>query len=311
MSRLEEPDGGQPSPGEAGQGQAARLLVWSSARGGWVSCARDEITWLDRSLLSGNRDLTLHRSPRCAGLRYVHRRWELFSRDPTYEVYLAPRGGETATDHRSVQAAAQRVLPVAPAQHYETLPVVLTGGEWVVSVGSWVLPLRLEIPARRGREPAAAGADGQPPTQDGRVRAQGSPARRGSRPRTDAVAHVRAYFDRNATARMAMAYLYQEFILGLAAPQPVPMAEVVIALDLTGEGAVSDYKKLLQGFIWEERGHQRELAEFLLSNGLLTHADLRQGREAALANERSGKSELARQRLRYRPRKTLREEPAG
>ena len=29
----------------------------------------------------------------------------------------------------------------------------------------------------------------------------------------------------------------------------------VIALDLSGEGAVSDYKKLLQGFIWKERGH--------------------------------------------------------
>ena len=117
------------------------------------------------------------------------------------------------------------------------------------------------------------------------------------------MAQVRAYFDRNATARMAMAYLYQEFLLGMAAPQPVPMMNVVIALDLTGEGAISDYKKLLQGFIWEERGHQRELAEFLLSNGLLTHADLKLAREVALANERSGKSEMARQRLRYKPRK--------
>jgi hypothetical protein len=100
-----------------------------------------------------------------------------------------------------------------------------------------------------------------------------------------------------------MACLYQEFILGLPAPQPVPMTDVVIALDLTGEGAISDYKKLLQGFIWEERGHQRELAEFLLSNGLLTHTDLKLAREMALANERSGRSELARARLRYRPKK--------
>ena len=41
-------------------------------------------------MLSGNEDLTLHRAPRCAGLRYVHHRWELFSRDTTYRVYLAP-----------------------------------------------------------------------------------------------------------------------------------------------------------------------------------------------------------------------------
>ena len=48
-------------------------------------------------MLSGNEDLTLHRAPRCAGLRYVHHRWELFSRDATYRVYLAPdTAGATA-----------------------------------------------------------------------------------------------------------------------------------------------------------------------------------------------------------------------
>jgi hypothetical protein len=116
------------------------------------------------------------------------------------------------------------------------------------------------------------------------------------------VAHVRSYFERNATARMAMAYYYQQYILGLPAPHPVPMMDVVIALDLTGEGTVSDYKKLLQGFIWKERGHARDLADFLLSHGLLTPADFDQARQAAAANERSGVSEMARQRLRYRPK---------
>jgi hypothetical protein len=114
---------------------------------------------------------------------------------------------------------------------------------------------------------------------------------------------VRGYFERNGTARRALAYHYQEYILGLAAPQPVPMLDVVIALDLSGEGAISDYKKLLQGFIWSERGHPRQLAEFLLSNGLLTAADLDAARTAALANERSGRSEIARQRLQYRVKK--------
>jgi hypothetical protein len=37
------------------------------------------------------------------------------------------------------------------------------------------------------------------------------------------------------------------------------MIAVVIALDLSGEGAVSDYKKLLQSLIWKERGHARDL----------------------------------------------------
>ena len=121
-------------------------------------------------------------------------------------------------------------------------------------------------------------------------------------PGEDAVARVRGYFVRNATARLTMAYYYQEFILGLAAPQTVPMMNVVIALNLSGEGAVSDYKKLLQGFIWKERGHARDLADFLLANGLLTPADLDEARHAAADNERSGVCEMARQRLQYRPR---------
>jgi len=112
--------------------------------------------------------------------------------------------------------------------------------------------------------------------------------RRGSGPGEDAVARVRGYFERNVTARLTMAYYYQEFILGLAAPQTVPMINVVIALDLSGEGAVSDYKKLLQGFIWKERGHARDLADFLLANGLLTPADLDEARRVAAEKRAQG-----------------------
>ncbi|HEV3295234.1 MAG TPA: hypothetical protein VG123_40155, partial [Streptosporangiaceae bacterium] len=142
----------------------SQLFIWSSRPGMWVSCPPDEITWLDRSLLSGNQDLTLHRFPRCAGLRYVHHRWELFSRDTTYQVYLAPHTPDMPLDHRAVRTAARHVLPVAPVQHYETLPIVLNDGAWLVSVSTWVLRLRLEIPARRAAEPAAPRGD-EPATQ--------------------------------------------------------------------------------------------------------------------------------------------------
>ncbi len=246
-------------------------------------------------MLSGNEDVTLHRAPRCAGFRYVHHRWELFSRDPTYRVYLAPEAAGTPLSAEAVQRTASHVLPVAPAA-YEALPLVLAEGSWLVSVGKWVLRLRLEVPARRRADPVASDGDKQPTTRAGTV------VRRGSAPAQDAAARVRAYFARNSTARLAMAYYYQEFILGLAAPQTVPMMNVVIALNLSGEGAVSDYKKLLQGFIWSERGHARDLADFLLANGLLTPADLDQARQAAADNERSGVCDMARQRLQYRPR---------
>jgi hypothetical protein len=272
-----------------------RLSLWSQARGEWVSCAPDEITWLDRSLLSGNEDLTLHRAPRCAGLRHVHHRWELFSRDTTYRVYLAPDVAGTPPSAEAVQRTACHVLPVAPAR-YEAQPIVLAEGSWLVSVGTWVLRLRLEVPARPRADPAAPDGDMQPTTRVGKI------MRRGSVPEEDAVARVRGYFARNAAARLAMAYYYQEFILGLAAPQTVPMMDVVIALNLSGEGAVSDYKKLLQGLIWSERGHARDLADFLLANGLLTPADLDEARRVAADNERNGVCEMARQRLQYRPR---------
>jgi len=272
-----------------------RLFLWSAARGEWVNCPPDEITWLDRRMLSGDEDLTLHRAPRCAGLRYVHHHWELFSRDTTYRIYLAPYTAGTPLTAEAVERTARHVLPVAPTR-YEALPVPLAEGSWLVSVGPWVLRLRLEVSGRRPAEPPVP-ADGQQLT----TRA-GTIVRRGSEPGEDAVARVRGYFERNVTARLAMAYYYQEFILGLAAPQTVPMITVVIALDLSGEGAVSDYKKLLQGLIWKERGHARDLADFLLANGLLTPADLDEARQVAAENERTGVCEIARRRLQYRPK---------
>ena len=272
-----------------------RLFLWSAARSEWVNCPPDEITWLDRRRLSGDEDLTLHRAPRCAGLRYVHHHWELFSRDTTYRIYLAPYAAGTPLTAEAVERTARHVLPVAPTR-YEALPVPLAEGSWLVSVGPWVLRLRLEVSGRRPAEPPVP-ADGQQLT----TRA-GTIVRRGSEPGEDAVARVRGYFERNVTARLAMAYYYQEFILGLAAPQTVPMITVVIALDLSGEGAVSDYKKLLQGLIWKERGHARDLADFLLANGLLTPADLDEARQVAAENERTGVCEIARQRLQYRPK---------
>ena len=194
-----------------------------------------------------------------------------------------------------MERTARHVLPVAPAR-YEALPVPLAEGPWLVSVGPWVVRLRLEMAARRPAEPPVPDLGQQITTRAGTI------VRRGSGPGEDAVARVRGYFERNVTARLAMAYYYQEFILGLAAPQTVPMIDVVIALDLSGEGAVSDYKKLLQGFIWKERGHARDLADFLLANGLLTPADLDEARQVAAENERKGVCEIARRRLQYRPK---------
>jgi hypothetical protein len=277
---------------------AGRLFLWSTASEEWVSCPPDEVIWLDRSMLSDNEDLTLHRAPRCAGLRHVQRRWELFSRDMTYQVYLAPDKDGAPLSAEAVRRTARHVLPAAP-ESFEARPVVLEQGFWAVSIAAWVLRLRLDLPDEAGV------AVGDPPSEKEAMTVGNTVMRRGAAAgaiRKDAVPRVRGYFERNATARLAMAYYYQEFILGLSAPQTVPMLDVVIALDLSGEGAISDYKKLLQGFIWSERGHARDLTGFLLANGLLTPADLNEARLVAERNERDGVCETARQRLRYRPK---------
>jgi hypothetical protein len=270
---------------------AGRLFLWSTARDEWVSCPPDEITWLDRSTLSDNED------PRCAGLRHVHHHWELFSRDVTYQVYLAPDTAKAALSAEAVRRTARHVLPAAP-EGFEPRPVVLEQGLWALSVAAWVLRLRLDMPAEASA--AAVASDGEQQVVTQAVEVGRRPAVAGVR--KDALARVRAYFERNATARLAMAFYYQEFILGFSAPQTVPMLDVVVALNLSGEGAVSDYKKLLQGFIWSERGHTRDLTGFLLANGLLTAADLNEARLTAERNERDGVCETARQRLRYRPK---------
>jgi len=276
---------------------AGRLFLWSTARKEWVSCPPDEITWLDRSTLSDNEDPTLHRAPRCAGLRHVHHQWELFSRDTTYQVYLAPYTAEAPLSAEAVRRTARHVLPAAP-ESYEARPVVLEQGLWAVSVAGWVLRVRLDIAAEASVAVVPPGGGQKTVTISNTVVRRGA----AGATRTDAVERVRGYFERNATARLAMAYYYQEFILGFSAPQTVPMLDVVIALNLSGEGAVSDYKKLLQGFIWSERGHARDLTGFLLKNGLLTPADLNEARLLAEKNERDGVCEMARQRLRYRPK---------
>jgi hypothetical protein len=204
-------------------------------------------------------------------------------------------------DHRSVQGAARHVLPIAP-DRYETVPVRLEVGAWLVSVGRWVLPVCIDVPARHRGEPTVPHRASEPRTQQKQVRLDGG-AGQLSPPLPGAAAKVRTFFKRNDTARLAIAYYYQQFILGAVAPQEVPMIEVAIALDLRGEGAVSDYKKELQRRIWNEQRHQRELADFLLSGGLLGQADLERALAAAAANERSGRTDAARKRLRYRPKR--------
>ena len=273
----------------------SELVIWSGTAGQWVACPTAEITWLDRALLSEGRDLSLHRPPRCPALRHVHHRWELFSRDPSHSVYVAPFVAGTAPGHLAVQAAAVHVLPPAPGG-LESQPVRLDAGSWLISVGERVLAVAVNITAEDLDSPTIPVRRDTAMTYE--IQRPGSPQAAGTRPQPDAVPRVTRYFERNPRACLAMAYYYQDFIRGAVAPQPRPMDSVVVALDLN-KGAVSEYKKELQRRIWNEQGHQREIGQFLLLNGLIGPDDLQRALAAAAANEAAGRTQVAQDRLRY------------
>jgi len=281
----------------------AELVILPAGHSEWASCPTDQITWLDRTTLSAGQDPTLHRSPRCPGLRHVQYRWELFSRDTTHAVYLAPYADGAPRQFQEVQARAVDTLPPA-LPRFETHPVQLAEGAWVISVGKWVLPLRIVTAQDDDQRPVEASGEDPGPAREEKntvgptlVPGSGGPAL------PDAVSRVDAYLERNGLARMALAYYYRDYILGTVAPQTTSMIEVAIALDLSSEGTVGEFKKELQRRIWNEQHHQRQLAQFLLTNGLIGRPDLARALRVAAANEASGRTKVARERLSYRHRK--------
>jgi hypothetical protein len=275
------------------------LVILPAGRSEWFNCSPDQITWLDRAMLSGGQDPTLHRSPRCPGLRHVQYRWELFSRDTTHAVYLAPYDDGSPGHFQDVQARAVNTLPPA-LPRFETYPVELAAGGWVVSVGKWTLPLRItgsEDDAERPGDENGVAEEEKNTVGPTRASGAASPAL------PDAVSRVDAYFQRNAVARMALAYYYRDYILGTVAPQTTAMIDVAIALDLSSEGSVGEFKKELQRRIWNEQHHQRQLAQFLLANGFIGRPDLERALRVAAANEAAGRTRVARERLNYRRKK--------
>lgn len=275
----------------------AELVIWPAGHSEWVTCSPDQIIWLDRVTMSGGQDDTLHRSPRCPGLRYVQYRWELFSRDTSHEVYLAPDGDGSSRRFQDVRARAVHTLPPA-LPRFEAHPVRLDEGAWLVGVGKWVLPLR--VSAAAGERPGDAAAPGAEEKNTVGATVLPGPA---SPALPDAVPRVAAYLQRNEMARLALAYYYRDYLLGAVAPRTTAMIEVAIALDLSSEGTVGEFKKELQRRIWNEQHHQRELAQFLLTNGLIGRPDLEHAIRVAAANEASGRTRVARERLSYRPKR--------
>lgn len=283
------------------------LVIWSPASGRFLYCPPDDITWLDRRLLSEGRDRHLHRKTRSAGVRYVARRWELFSHDTSHEVYLTRRDPEMPPSAELARARQQYVLPAATPR-LEPRAVPLDRGEWLVAIGDWCLVLYVDTPWRNHDAPRPEDGRHEGSTDEGETEHYHSPSDSdpGLRepPVADAVEKVRAYFEKRGLVHMAIAYYYQDFIRGKVGRAEVPMAKVAVALNLINSTAVADYKKELQRLIWNQpSGHQDELAGFLIDHGLIGHSDLRRAEQLAQANRKTGKSGDAKTRFNYRPQR--------
>ena len=71
----------------------------------------------------------------------------------------------------------------------------------------------------------------------------------------------------------------------------------------SNELAVEHVEERIQGAVEREALGLGVLPYFPLANGLLTRLDLDLARKTAMANERSGKTEMTRRRLQYLKRK--------
>jgi hypothetical protein len=285
------------------------LTIWSYERSDQVICSVDDITWFDRALLSGN-DTQMHRSPRCAGVFQVGGQWKLFNHDPTYKVYVTSFPDDRVPTIQEVRSNAYHVMPVALPEYVPRL-LTLQGGMWHVGIGRWMLRLCVSVSPPRP-EASTPGDRDISTLKGGKITPpSGRPAYSAAVALPDAVAKVGKYLEQNAVARMAIAYYYREFIRNRYEryngspidPQAVPMLDVAIALDLNSEGSVSEFKRELQRRIWGHGGrHQRDLAEFLLNNQLITLADLTRAEALVLQRDRLGLAAETRSRLQYKRR---------
>jgi len=166
----------------------AQLVIWSPKLSEALDCPLDETTWLDRHLLSAGTDPTLHRSPRCAGVRYMDHGWELFSHDISHEVHIGPYADGAGPHYETVRASAVHVLSVARGK-FRPYPVRLDNGSWLVSVGKWVVRLEVSGSGAACAEAGPAGADKTTATHERRSRRSDSPGR-GSAPLPGAAARV-------------------------------------------------------------------------------------------------------------------------
>ena len=272
-------DGDRRSRG-SGREAMGPLYLWSAARGEWAAARPTRSPgWTGACSAATRTSPCTGRPLRGPALRAP----PVGAVQPGHHPPGVPgpaRRDETPAQRRGRAAAARHVLPVAPAR-YEALPSSsrrATG--WSASApgccrcgwrrrpgrGARIRrPGAAKQPAHPGRGGTARDAAARPPgaARPGRTRW------RGCAPTSSATAPPGWPWP-STTRSTSSAWPPRSRADDGRGHRPGP--------ERRGRGL--RLKKLLQGLIWNERGHARDLADFLLANALLTPADLDQARQA-------------------------------
>lgn len=284
--------------------------------GTWVMCSADETFWLTRSVLSGDRDPGLHRSPpHVVGIRQAGGRWQVYKPTTKVTARVIRHDGRPLTEEDRMALSRELESPLG-----DVFKDSLGGSEFDLSDGDWVVGIRtsqrwwlarLHVSGQIelvDRNATYGPVEGVATVDEGKP----SGPRNQPWPRPlmgDDVEEARRFLDERgdrvkAMRRPALAYLYREFLLGMVGPQETPIADVFVALALSSVSSVSTYREQLTTRLWGDRSKRHaDLRRYLLGNELLTAEDARAADDLAARLKAEGLTEATQQRLRYRSRK--------
>src|SRR5947207_5545170 len=112
-----------------------------------LDCPPFDRTWLDRTLMSADKDSRLHRAGRCPYIQLAGGRWQISSLDPDHTLMI--------TNVKDVSPAVRDVLHRVAARPVQIAPEILKeiflahtasvrprGEPWEAQNGDWILCLR-------------------------------------------------------------------------------------------------------------------------------------------------------------------------
>jgi hypothetical protein len=275
-----------------------------------VPCQPFSRNWLDRTLMSADRDRRLHREGRCPFIQLAGGRWEIDTEDPDYPLTVTDSDRLSPPVRGVLHKAAERRAQLAPGiirelSYRPTAVVRPRGGPWYAYDGNWILSLRYWV--------AVLSVTGQPQCDDPlspdgptTISKRRAPAPLYPPPAEPDHARIVARYlgvgnpaseERWRSRLLPLAYYFAELITHVPGGRPKEIRQVAIDLCLESPQRVPTICTALYRKIWGPRvpvpGNGRanvQLFRYLMDNDMLRYQDVVVARAIAEENHRSGAS---------------------